>query len=226
MARRHREFAGTLDKRHTQGAPVRLGPSTSTTTSTTERALPSSAVQARCWSRPTTTTRLPHDHDPAAPRQRLGRVLGLVAPRDHGEERRLLLPPTRHRHPEHRSGDATFGGADLGLVGEVAGEAHGCPRSCRIPPRAANTMMGWIAARSSRWRGEPRWAWALAFGTAGSPGIVVVSGAVWIDSMTLVASQARRHSSGSVGRSTGSVCQPRLAEGCCGGNRLVDDRAR
>jgi aryl-alcohol dehydrogenase-like predicted oxidoreductase len=25
MARRHREFAGTLDKRHTQGAPVRLG---------------------------------------------------------------------------------------------------------------------------------------------------------------------------------------------------------
>ena len=24
MARRHREFAGTLDKRHTKGAPVRL----------------------------------------------------------------------------------------------------------------------------------------------------------------------------------------------------------
>jgi 3,4-dihydroxy-2-butanone 4-phosphate synthase len=37
----------------------RLGPSSSATTSTTERALPSSAVQARCRSRPTTTTRLP-----------------------------------------------------------------------------------------------------------------------------------------------------------------------
>ena len=32
-----------------------VGPSSSATTSTVERALPSSAVQARCWSRP-------HDH--------------------------------------------------------------------------------------------------------------------------------------------------------------------
>ena len=32
----------------------RLGPSSSATTSTTDRALPSSAVQLRCWSRPTT----------------------------------------------------------------------------------------------------------------------------------------------------------------------------
>ena len=32
----------------------RLGPSSSATTSTTDRALPSSAVQVRCWSRPTT----------------------------------------------------------------------------------------------------------------------------------------------------------------------------
>src|SRR5215218_10133125 len=37
----------------------RLGPSLSTTTSTVDRALPSSAVQARCWSRPTTTDRHP-----------------------------------------------------------------------------------------------------------------------------------------------------------------------
>jgi hypothetical protein len=37
----------------------RLGPSSSASTSTTDRALPSSAVQARCWSRPVTTTRLP-----------------------------------------------------------------------------------------------------------------------------------------------------------------------
>src|SRR5215218_10129477 len=49
-------------------------------------------------------------------------MLGLVAPHDHGEERRLLLPPARHRHPEHGPGDATLGVADLGVVGEVAGE--------------------------------------------------------------------------------------------------------
>jgi hypothetical protein len=36
----------------------RLAPSSSATTSTVDRALPSSAVQLRCWSRPT-TTRLP-----------------------------------------------------------------------------------------------------------------------------------------------------------------------
>ena len=45
-------------------AQRRDGPSSSATTSTTERALPSSAVQLRCWSRPTTTTRLPFDSDP------------------------------------------------------------------------------------------------------------------------------------------------------------------
>src|SRR5262245_65505189 len=31
-------------------------------------------------------------------------MLGLVPPHDHGEQRRLLLPPTRHRHPEHGPG--------------------------------------------------------------------------------------------------------------------------
>jgi hypothetical protein len=40
-------------------AQRRLGPSSSASTSTVDRALPSSAVQARWWSRPTTTTRLP-----------------------------------------------------------------------------------------------------------------------------------------------------------------------
>src|SRR5918995_3942710 len=44
----------------------RLGPSSSATTSTVDRALPSSAVQLRCWSRPTTTTRLPFESDCAA----------------------------------------------------------------------------------------------------------------------------------------------------------------
>src|SRR5215218_2790050 len=41
----------------------RLGPSSSAMTSTVDRALPSSAVQLRCWSRPTTTTRLPLVND-------------------------------------------------------------------------------------------------------------------------------------------------------------------
>jgi hypothetical protein len=44
----------------------RLGPSSSATTSTTDRTLPSSAVQLRCWRRPTTTTRLPLLSDSAA----------------------------------------------------------------------------------------------------------------------------------------------------------------
>src|SRR5215204_749335 len=47
-------------------AHLRLGPTSSATTSTTDRALPSSAVQVRCWSRPTTTTRLPLLSDCAA----------------------------------------------------------------------------------------------------------------------------------------------------------------
>ena len=46
--------------------PTKARPSSSAWTSTTERALPSSAVQLRCWSRPTTTTRLPFDKDCAA----------------------------------------------------------------------------------------------------------------------------------------------------------------
>jgi hypothetical protein len=41
-------------------------PSSSARTSTTDWALPSSAVQLRCWSRPTTTTRLPLASDSAA----------------------------------------------------------------------------------------------------------------------------------------------------------------
>jgi hypothetical protein len=47
-------------------AHLRLGPSSSATTSTTERALPSSDCQDRCASRPTTMTRLPSVSDSAA----------------------------------------------------------------------------------------------------------------------------------------------------------------
>src|SRR4029450_10217262 len=57
--------------------------------------------------------------------QRLGRMLGLVAPDDDGGGRRLLLPRAGHRHLEHGPGDPGFAGADLGLVGEVVGGAHG-----------------------------------------------------------------------------------------------------
>jgi hypothetical protein len=44
-------------------AQRRLGPSSSATTSTVDRVLPSPAVHACCWSRPTTTTRLPFARD-------------------------------------------------------------------------------------------------------------------------------------------------------------------
>jgi hypothetical protein len=56
-------------------------------------------------------------------------MLGLVAPHDHGKERRLLLPTARDGHPEHGPGDTTLGVADLarlavGVV-DAAGEADG-----------------------------------------------------------------------------------------------------
>jgi Fusaric acid resistance protein-like len=57
------ETLGGLDRRG--GRPAQAGPSSSAMTSTVERALPSSAVQLRCWSRPRTTTRLPLARDSA-----------------------------------------------------------------------------------------------------------------------------------------------------------------
>ena len=55
-----------------------------------------------------------HDHDPAPPTQRLGRMLGLVAPHGHGEERRLLLLAAADDHSEHGSCDPALGVLDLG----------------------------------------------------------------------------------------------------------------
>jgi len=49
----------------------------------------------RSLSGPTPLLEPAHYHDPAALGQGLGHMLGLVAPHDHGEERRLLLPPGR-----------------------------------------------------------------------------------------------------------------------------------
>jgi hypothetical protein len=69
---------------------------------------------------------LAHDHHPASLGQGLCRMLGLVAPHHHGEERRLLLPAAADCDSEHGPSEPALGVADLGLVGEVAGEAHGC----------------------------------------------------------------------------------------------------
>jgi len=96
-----------------------------------------------------------HDHDSAAPLGLAG-VLSLVAPDDHGEERRLLLPPTADGHPEHGSGDATLGVADLGVVGEVAGEAHGwlghgVPLSVVWP---GGLLCPWNRGRRTPWHAE------------------------------------------------------------------------
>ena len=66
-------------------AQRRLGPSSSTTISTTER--------AAVLSGPAPLLQPAHDHNPAALAQRFGRMLGLVAPHHDGEERRLLLAP-------------------------------------------------------------------------------------------------------------------------------------
>jgi hypothetical protein len=55
-----------------------------------------------------------HDHDPAPFGQRLGGMLSLVAPHDHGEERQLLLSSTGDGHPEQGPGDPTLGVADRG----------------------------------------------------------------------------------------------------------------
>jgi hypothetical protein len=61
-------------------AHLRLGPSSSATTSTTERVLPSSACQDRCASRPTTTTRLPLMMVWRTPTEPGGRMRPLASP--------------------------------------------------------------------------------------------------------------------------------------------------
>ena len=96
---------------------------------------------------------------PGCPSTATRRMLGLVAPHDHGEERRLLLPPARHGHPEHGPGDAALGVADLGVVGEVAGEAdaglgHGAAPSCCLAGRSARPRG--TGGRWMPWHAESR----------------------------------------------------------------------
>jgi hypothetical protein len=69
--------------------------------------------------------------------QGLRGMLGLVVRHDLGEERRLLLPPAAHGHPEGRSGDAAVGVADLGWSVRLpakltAASVMVCP-SCCLP---------------------------------------------------------------------------------------------
>src|SRR5829696_1590597 len=83
-------------------------------------------------------------------------MLGLVAPEDHGEERRLLLPPAADGDPQHGPGDAALGVADLRVLGQVAGEAHAglghdpAP-SCCLAGRSALPL----EPRDGRHRGMP-----------------------------------------------------------------------
>jgi hypothetical protein len=98
-----------------------------------------------------------HDHNPTALGQGLGCMLGLVPPDDHGEERRLLLPSTRHGYPEHGPGDPALGVADFRVVGQVAGEArgglgHGSAPSCCLAGRFALPL----DPGDGRRRGMPR----------------------------------------------------------------------
>jgi hypothetical protein len=94
----------------------RLGPGSSASTSTVDQALPSPAVQLRCWSRPTTTTRLPFDSDwlacSAWSRQTTGCRTTPPAPGD-----RRWRPGTWPGRSRPRCAVAR-------VVGEVAGEAH------------------------------------------------------------------------------------------------------
>jgi hypothetical protein len=117
----------------------RLGPSSSASTSTMDRALPSSAVQLLCWSRPTTTTRLPLDSDSTAC-SAWSRHTTTVK----NDASCSRLPETATRNMAR--GDSALGVTDLGLVGEVAGEAHGglghgsCP--FLLPGRAVCPALG------------------------------------------------------------------------------------
>jgi hypothetical protein len=107
-----------------------------------------------------------HDYHPAALGQRLGRMLGLVAPHHHAVERRLAITPalaitdpSRHRHPERRPGGAAGAAVELGVVGEVAASemlvaAMVLPPSDAWPGGAARPLgtgerwTPWHAARS------------------------------------------------------------------------------
>jgi hypothetical protein len=125
-----------------------------------------------------------HDHDPAAPAQRLDGMLGLVAPHDHGVERRLLLPPTRHGHPEHRPGRSRLGldVADLGSSGGCRPSSR-WPRSWCCPPVAwpgglpvlVERRTGGCRGMVHRRAGAVPLAPTLPLGAGGSLGCGVVS---------------------------------------------------
>ena len=128
----------------------RHGPSSSATTSTTDRALPSSADQLRCWSRPMTTTRLPLARDCAACSAWSRQTITV-------KNDASCSLPARHRDSEHGPGDAALGVADLGVVGEVAGEAHaGLGHGASLPDCLAGRSALPLEPGDGGYRGMPR----------------------------------------------------------------------
>ena len=98
---------------------MRPGPSSSATTSTTDQAVPSSAVQVRCWSRPITMARLPLASDRVACSAWSRHTI--TVKNDSSCSQRPRWPPgTWPGRSRPRCAAAR-------VVGGVAGEAHGCP---------------------------------------------------------------------------------------------------
>jgi hypothetical protein len=122
-----------------------LGPSSSATTSRTERALPSSAVQLRCWSRPMTTTRLPFDRDSAACSAWSRQTMTV---KNDGSCSRLRRRPPGTWPGRCRLRCATARACSgVGLVGRGAcGLGSGMPGTVRPAP----SILGVVGARGSR----------------------------------------------------------------------------
>jgi hypothetical protein len=143
------------------------GPGSSSPWSSSPSPSAGSAPAPQPAPRPPSGCRHPERSKPAAgadPRpppgclgQRLAGMVGLFAPHDDGEKRRLLLPPARDGHPEPGPGDAVVGVADLGVVGEVAGEADaGLGHGAALPGlsgRAVYPALG-TGGRWTPWHAE------------------------------------------------------------------------
>jgi hypothetical protein len=108
------EYAADVGQRSANAGDARIPMPAKPPAATSSSHRKSIASCARWPSRPTRSVswwswscaragRLPFDKDWAA-------CSALVAPHDHGEERRLLLPATRDGHPEHGPGDPTLDG--------------------------------------------------------------------------------------------------------------------
>src|SRR5215216_4836478 len=131
-----RSLAGTrsplprwLERSTLAVAHFREAPTSSASSSVTDRLSPSGVSQLRWRSRPVTMTRSPLERDSARcsawPRQTLTlkKLLGLAAPHIHLEEGgvgvaplAVLLDALGHGHAQVGDGDAGVGEADLGVL--------------------------------------------------------------------------------------------------------------